>query len=65
MPEAHQCGGMYLVNALCLHAAYLRVSRPNEMRHFTRGAITTNGMVMAVGKRKKGRAEKFKLIEVD
>jgi len=63
MRVARERGGMYLVNALCLRAAYLTVSRPDEMRHITRGAITAQGMEMAVGKRKKGRAEKFKLIE--
>jgi hypothetical protein len=54
---------MYLVNALCLRAAYLTVSRPDEMRHITRQAITAQGMEMAVGKWKKGQADKFKLIE--
>jgi integrase len=63
MRVARERGGMYLVNALCLRAAYLTVSRPDEMRHITRQAITTQGMEMAVGKRKKGQAEKFKLIE--
>jgi integrase len=63
MRVARERGGMYLVNALCLRAAYLTVSRPDEMRQITRQAITALGMEMAVGKRKKGRAEKFKLIE--
>lgn len=63
MRVARERGGMYLVNALCLRAAYLTVSRPDEMRHVMRQAITAAGMEMAVGKRKKGRAEKFKLIE--
>lgn len=52
-----------LVNALCLRVAYLTVSRLDEMRNVIRQAITPLGMEMAVGKRKKGRAEKFKLIE--
>lgn len=63
MCVARERGGMYLVNALCLRAAYLTVSRPDEMRHVMRRSITAMGMEMAVGKRKKGRAEKFKLIE--
>jgi integrase len=63
MRVARERGGMYLVNALCLRAAYLTVSRPDEMRHVMRQSITALGMEMAVGKRKKGRAEKFKLIE--
>jgi integrase len=60
---ARERGGMYVVAALCLRAAYLTVSRPDEMRKITRQAITDLGMEMPVGKRKKGRAEKFKLIE--
>jgi integrase len=60
---ARERGGMYVVAALCLRAAYLTVSRPDEMRKITRQAITDQGMEMPVGKRKKGRAEKFKLIE--
>lgn len=63
MRTARERGGMYLVAALCLRAAYLTVSRPDEMRKITRQAITELGMEMPVGKRKKGRAEKFKLIE--
>jgi len=60
---ARERGGMYVVAALCLRAAYLTVSRPDEMRKVMRQAITPSGMEMAVGKRKKGRAERFKLIE--
>jgi hypothetical protein len=63
MRVARARGGMHLVNALCLRAAYLTVSRPDEMRHVMRQSITAAGMEMAVGKRKKGSAEKFKLIE--
>lgn len=63
MRVARKRGGMYLVNALCLRAAYLTVSRPDDMRHITRQAITVLDMEMAIGKRKKGRAKKFKLIE--
>lgn len=63
MRAARERGGMYLVGALCLRAAYLTVSRPDEMRHVTRQAITDQGMQMTVGKRKKGHAQKYKLIE--
>jgi integrase len=63
MRVARERGGMYLVNALCLRAAYLTVSRPDEMRHVMRQSITALGMEMEVGKRKRGRAVKFKLIE--
>jgi integrase len=54
---------MYVVAALCLRAAYRTVSRPDEMRKITRQAITAAGMEMPVGKRKKGQARKFNLIE--
>lgn len=63
MRTARERGGMYVVAALCLRAAYLTVSRPDEMRKVMRQAITENGMEMAVGKRKGGQAQKFKLIE--
>lgn len=63
MRVARERGGMYVVAALCLRAAYLTVSRPDEMRQITRQAITEHGVEMTVGKRKKGQAEKFKLIE--
>lgn len=63
MRTARERGGMYMVAALCMRAAYLTVSRPDEMRQVMRQAITTDGMEMVVGKRKKGRAEKSKLIE--
>lgn len=63
MRTARERGGMYMIGALCLRAAYLTVSRPDEMRHITRQAITEAGMEMAIGKRKKGQAQKFKLIE--
>jgi len=45
---------MHVVAALCLRAAYLTVSRPDEMRQITRQAITEQGVEMPVGKRKKG-----------
>lgn len=60
---ARERGGMYVVAALCLRAAYLTVSRPDEMRKITRQAITDQGVEMPVGKRKKGQAQKFKVIE--
>lgn len=60
---ARERGGMYVVAALCLRAAYLTVSRPDEMRQITRQAITELGVEMPVGKRKKGHAQKFKVIE--
>lgn len=63
MRTARERGGMYVVAALCLRAAYLTVSRPDEMRQVMRQAIKPEGMEMLVGKRKRGRAEKFKLIE--
>lgn len=63
MRVARERGGMYVVGALCLRAAYLTVSRPDEMRHITRQAITDAGVEMPVGKRKKGQAQKYKLIE--
>lgn len=63
MRTARERGGMYLVGALCLRAAYLTVSRPDEMRKVTRQAIKAEGMEMVVGKRKKGQAQRSKLIE--
>ena len=63
MRVARERGGMYLVNALCLRAAYLTVSRPDEMRKITRQAIGAQGLEMAIGKRKKGHAVRHKLIE--
>jgi integrase len=63
MRTARERGGMYVVAALCLRAAYLTVSRPDEMRQITRHAITEQGLEMPVGKRKKGNAQKFKVIE--
>jgi len=63
MRTAGERDGMYLVNALCMRAGYLTVSRPDEMRQVTRQAFLAEGMKIAVGKRKKERAEKFQLIE--
>lgn len=55
--------GSYLILALCLQVAYLTVSRPDEMRALTRRAIKPEGVEVAVGKRKKGQAQKHKIIE--
>lgn len=55
--------GSYLILALCLQVAYLTVSRPVEMRSLKRQAIKDNGVEVAVGKRKKGQAQKHKIIE--
>lgn len=63
MRTARERGGMYVVGALCLRAAYLTVSRPDEMRKITRQAIKAEGVEMVVGKRKKGHAQRSKLIE--
>jgi len=53
MQTARDPGGMYVVAALCLRAAYLTVSRPDEMRHVMRQSITADGMEMLVGKRRR------------
>lgn len=63
MRIARERGWMYVVAALCLRAAYLTISRPDEMRQVMRQAITEQGVELAMGKRKKGQAQKFKLIE--
>lgn len=63
MKIAHERGGSYLVMALCLYTAYLTVSRPTEMRALTRQNIKREGIEVAVGKLKKGQAQRNKLIE--
>lgn len=63
MEVARHRKGSYLIIALCLQVAYLTVSRPDEMRSLTRQAIKDGGVEVAVGKRKKGQAQKYKLIE--
>lgn len=63
MRVARERGGSYLVLALCLNVAYLTVSRPDEMRALTRQAIKPDGVEVRVGKRKRGHAEKHKLIQ--
>jgi hypothetical protein len=60
---ARERGGMYVINMLCLRAAYLTVSWPDEMRHLLRQEITEPGVRMPVGKCRGGRAQKYKLIE--
>ncbi|MBC7860328.1 MAG: hypothetical protein H7Z39_16465 [Burkholderiaceae bacterium] len=63
LAEARVRGGSYLVLALCLHTAYLTVSRPDEMRALTRLNIKPDGIEVAVGKRKPGQAQRTKLIQ--
>ena len=64
MRVARERGRMYVVVALWLRAAYLTVSRPDEMRYIKGCAVTDAGVEMSVGKRKKGgQALKCKLIE--
>jgi integrase len=63
MRVARERAGSYLVLALCLRVAYLTVSRPDEMRQLMRQGIGPQGVRLPVGKRKKGQAQKHKLIE--
>jgi integrase len=63
MEVARDRKGSYLIVALCLQVAYLTVSRPDEMRSLTRQAIKDDGVVVPVGKRHKGQAQKYKLIQ--
>ena len=63
MRVAADRGGSYIRIALCLHVAYLTVSRPSEMRSLPRQSITDAGIQMPIGKRKKGHAQRYKLIE--
>jgi len=63
MKVARARGGSYLILALCLQVAYLTVSRPDEMRALMRQAVKDEGVVVAVGKRKKGQVQRYKLIE--
>lgn len=39
------------------------MSQPDKMRKVARQAIAAEGVEMPIGKRKKGRAQKFKVIE--
>ena len=60
---AGERGGSYIRIALCLYVAYLTVSRPSEMRTLLRQSISNAGIQMPIGKRKKGHAQRYKLIE--
>lgn len=53
----------YIRVALCLKAAYLTVSRPDETRGLKRQYLGEDGTSIPVGKRKGGQAPKVKLIE--
>ena len=63
MEVARARKGSYLIVALCIQTAYLTVSRPEETRHLMRQSIKDGGVEIAVGKRKKGQAQRMKLIE--
>lgn len=63
MGVAADRGGSYIRIALCLYIAYLTVSRPSEMRVLLRQSITDAGIQMPIAKRKKGHAQRYKLIE--
>lgn len=63
MRVARERAGSYLVLALCLRVAYLTVSRPDEMRWLMRQSIGADGVKLPIGKRRKGHAQKHKLIE--
>ncbi|WP_074298365.1 tyrosine-type recombinase/integrase [Paraburkholderia phenazinium] len=52
----------YLILALCVQTAYLTVSRPQEMRELRRQSITDEGVVVPIGKRKRGQSEREKLV---
>jgi integrase len=62
MRVARERGGAYVTVALCLHVAYLTVSRPDEMRWLVRQGVTEEGIRLPVGKRKGGEAQRHKLI---
>ncbi|QOT74862.1 tyrosine-type recombinase/integrase [Cupriavidus basilensis] len=55
-------GGSYLILALCVQTAYLTVSRPEEMRSLVRQAITPDGLLVPVGKRKAGQMQRTKVV---
>ncbi|WP_348699587.1 tyrosine-type recombinase/integrase [Duganella fentianensis] len=63
MKTARERGDSYLVVALCLRAAYLTVSRPDEMRAVARQNISASGVQMPIGKRRAGQMQRMKLIE--
>jgi integrase len=58
---ARQRGGAYVVVVLCLKAAYLTVSRPDETRAFREDFLSEAGVEIPVGKRKGHEARKVKL----
>lgn len=62
MRTARERGGSYVMIALSLKAAYLTVGRPFETRGLKRSALKPEGIEITVAKRKKGRAQKTKLI---
>jgi integrase len=60
---ARERGGAYIVIALCLVTAYLMVNRPDEVRHMRRADIDWDkGIRVAIGKRKGGEAQRYKMI---
>jgi integrase len=65
---ARERGGQYLIQALCVQAAYLLNSRPDETRHLRRHAIKEKtdtdpgGIELVVGKRRRGRAQKTRAV---
>jgi integrase len=61
--EARVRKGSYLVCALCVLTAYMAVGRPTEMRGLTRQSIVEEGIRVPIGKRKRGEAQRYKLIE--
>lgn len=63
MATARDHGGSYLILALCLHTAYLTVSRPTEMRELSRQNVKPDGIEVAIGKRKAGQPRRTKLIQ--
>lgn len=61
--EARARGGSYLILALCVYAAYLTASRPEEIRALTRQSIKEEGLEIEVGKRRATQLSKSKLIK--
>jgi len=59
---ARERGGQYIVLALTVLAAYLLACRPQEIRRLHRSSIKAEGVEIPVGKRKRGQAQKFRLI---
>ncbi len=63
MREARERGGSYLRMALGFQVAYLAVCRPDELRQLHRSAKRPDGLEIPVGKRRRGQAQKSKLVE--